>query len=570
MSTNNVLPAINNGSFDSRNNVRQAYRDQWTDKQMSTPKIDANAISSFVTEANATTQGVDVSFSIVNATGMDSVTLLRATVMDISQAVVLQTWSASNASFTWSDTDKVLQSSAQAYYWLKLEPVNSSLNGSEVVVGPDYILLNPSLVPPPGATAISASHAAAANGLILLTINVSGIDQGDSIKIYASNYRGNPAAVAVGQNSSAPLQLMLQATGETITLEAIAVSAGGTEAASGPTCTLTLNATATAPAQVQDITVAQIATGNQVMWPSSIEAGVTSYQLYRGQRQDPFSSASLLATVAATSVGTVEYLDTVGLSGDWQYFVLTVSGSGTSPASAAATPPITYTSATLPTNVPTNATNNATVDSIDAGSSATIRIYGPGGVGTGYTRTTGFGTLTRPAGSITGMPYTTSYWVYYIPASQTFLATTSYIDTLPDGYEWVGTVKTVASGGSGGTSGGGGPSSGPSGCVEEGTFTICPVGTFAERLPNSDWIELDLGDGVLAMAPDTLVSVWKKASELTREDRVEVKGAGWRKPESIMVSRREGFKIRRTCPGGTYFAGPSLARLHNVKYDPLP
>lgn len=434
----------------------QINRNIWVDAQMSTPAIGSNAVTQFLAVTDASTNGVDVSFQITNATGMASISLLRAEVLDISQAIVLQTWSASASSFAWSDTDKLLQQMGQAYYWLKLEPVNGSLNGSEVNVGPQYILLNPSLLPPQPLAAVSASHAAASNGTVLVTCNVSQIDtqDSDSVKIYVTGYEGNASAVAVAEHSSAPLQFALNATGETITIKAIAVSSGGAEAASGPTCTLTLNGSATVPAQIQDVQVIQISTGNQVEWPSSLETGVTSYSLFRSNRRAGFGAASLLATIAASSTGTIIYLDTAGLSGDFEYYV-EVSGSGTSPVSIAANPLILFSSSQVPGNATSNTFNNANIDSIDAGSNTTIRIYGSGGVGTTYSRLTGFGNPTRPAGTITGLAYSTQYYIILNTATQSYAASTAYTASLPDGYEWVGTLVTVGPGGSGGGGTGG-------------------------------------------------------------------------------------------------------------------
>ena len=48
-----------------------------------------------------------------------------------------------------------------------------------------------------------------------------------------------------------------------------------------------------------------------------------------------------------------------------------------------------------------------------AGSSATVRIYGMGGVGSSWTRYTGQGTQTFPAGTITGLAYSTTYYVVW-------------------------------------------------------------------------------------------------------------------------------------------------------------
>jgi hypothetical protein len=423
-----------------------SQRNMWIDQQMSTPAIGANCVSGFLCISNPTSKGIDVSFRITDATGIRSMSLVRAAVMDIAQAIVLQTWTASASAFTWSDTDAILQQTGAAYYWLKMEPLNS--NGSEQVAGPQFILLNPSLLPPLAASGISASHAAAVNGTVLVTCNVAGIPAGGSVKVYVTGYEGNPSPVAVAQRTSSPIQFNLAATGETVTITAIAVSAGGAEASSGPTCTLTLTGGATVPAAPQGVTVAQLPTGNQVMWPASLEAGVTGYQLWRGQRGDAFGAASLLATPAASGAGTVIYLDTGGLAGDYQYFVVAVSAAGNSPPSSAANPIVLFSSSQIPPNVGANSSNTAVLDSIAAGSSATLRIYGPGGLGTSYTRQMGYGTPSRPSGSVTGLAYTTRYYVIY--SGGVYLASTNYADTLPDGYEYVGTLVTCPSGGGGG------------------------------------------------------------------------------------------------------------------------
>jgi len=111
-------------------------------------------------------------------------------------------------------------------------------------------------------------------------------------------------------------------------------------------------------------------------------------------------------------------------------------------------------SADLVNNANLNETNNATVDSIDAGASATARIYGPGGVGTSWTFYKGSATTTMASGSITGLAYTTTYWVYWTGSA--FAASTTTFAALPDGYIFAGKVTTVAAGGAGGVPGGGG------------------------------------------------------------------------------------------------------------------
>lgn len=403
---------------------------------VASPAIPPNAVSGFTVTPNSTTGGVDIVFSLTTTTGISAITLGRASVNDDSQAVILQTWNpASVAAFTWSDTDTVLQSQAQAFYWLVLSPVGTS--GSSVTVGPQAIELNPQLGAPPPSAVISASSSAAANGFVTVTVNVSGL--GASEKIYVSGYQGSAEFVAIAQSASSPIQFAMEATGETITLKAIGVSAGGAEAASGPTTMLTLNGARTIPAEPQGVAVAQIATGNQISFPASKDASST-YMIYRAQRGQAFVAATLLATVTGTA-GTIIYLDTGGLSGDWEYFIVATNGAGNSLPSLPASPPVMLTSAGIPTNSTANTTNNATIDSIDSGTSALARIYGPGGIGTSYLRYTGYGSLTRPNGTIGGLAYTTVYCILWTGAS--YAAVTTYPATLPDGYEVVGTITTT-------------------------------------------------------------------------------------------------------------------------------
>lgn len=118
-------------------------------------------------------------------------------------------------------------------------------------------------------------------------------------------------------------------------------------------------------------------------------------------------------------------------------------------------------------NSQNNVTNFATVDSIDAGTSATIRVYGTaGGVGSSFQRQVGAvlvgpdGTANTmfPSASLLGFAYSTHFTVLYDTTNNIYVAFTDsqYPQTLPDNLAFVGTVTTVASGGTGGTPGGGG------------------------------------------------------------------------------------------------------------------
>lgn len=70
----------------------QMNRNQFVDKLMNTPAISNNAVTDFIVGTNAVTNGVDVAFTIADTSGLQSVSLLRASVLDVTQAITLQTW----------------------------------------------------------------------------------------------------------------------------------------------------------------------------------------------------------------------------------------------------------------------------------------------------------------------------------------------------------------------------------------------------------------------------------------------------------------------------------------------
>jgi hypothetical protein len=116
-------------------------------------------------------------------------------------------------------------------------------------------------------------------------------------------------------------------------------------------------------------------------------------------------------------------------------------------------------------NMSVNTSNNCTVDSIDNGTNATIRVYGPGGVGTSWNHYDGQGgQTTLPFSTITA-PYNKDMIVLYSIAGglQAFQISTQYTNALQDVLLFSGKLHTVSAGGSGGTAGGGGGSSGGGG-----------------------------------------------------------------------------------------------------------
>lgn len=112
-----------------------------------------------------------------------------------------------------------------------------------------------------------------------------------------------------------------------------------------------------------------------------------------------------------------------------------------------------------------NNSNNATVDSVDPGGGVdTIRIYGPGGVGSSFTIFDGQGNQTTvPAGTIAGAAQSTFYQIVWSAATgfRAFPNATQYTQSLLDQYFTIsGSLKTCAAGGAGGVSGGGGTTGG--------------------------------------------------------------------------------------------------------------
>lgn len=220
-------------------------------------------------------------------------------------------------------------------------------------------------------------------------------------------------------------------------------------------------------------------------------------------------------------------------------------------------------------NAPSNSVNNATVDSVDGGNgTATVRVYGPGGVGSSWIQSYGQGTRTFPGGSITGLAYSTSYYVVWDTVGQAYLTYTSLEQTMADSYVFAGQVTTVASGGTGGTSGGGGVNYGPGGCTEVGTALEFPGGAETKMRVEEchDWIEMELDSGArLAMARGTLVSVFRRAEELRPGDLVEIGREGMVSPvKRVEESHRPSQKmVVRVKPQGVYWANG--VRVHNMK-----
>ena len=120
-------------------------------------------------------------------------------------------------------------------------------------------------------------------------------------------------------------------------------------------------------------------------------------------------------------------------------------------------------SESIAANVVKNQTNDGMADSIDAGSSATVRVYGPGGVGSNWSRYRNAALVkTHAAVTFTGKAYATRFYIGYDTRLNTWTISTAFKDVTADNMI-VFSVKTVDAGGGGGVSGGGGAAVGQTG-----------------------------------------------------------------------------------------------------------
>jgi hypothetical protein len=99
-------------------------------------------------------------------------------------------------------------------------------------------------------------------------------------------------------------------------------------------------------------------------------------------------------------------------------------------------------SAAAGNNLSLNQSNYATVDSVAAGSTATVRVYGSGGVGTSWTSILGNGSKVIAAGTILNVPYAASGFVVW--DGQKYQLKPQLAQTFPDTWVPVGKVSVIA------------------------------------------------------------------------------------------------------------------------------
>ncbi|MGB8538649.1 MAG: hypothetical protein WCD57_19655 [Acidobacteriaceae bacterium] len=93
-------------------------------------------------------------------------------------------------------------------------------------------------------------------------------------------------------------------------------------------------------------------------------------------------------------------------------------------------------------NLSLNQSNYATVDSVAAGSTATVRVYGSGGVGTSWTSILGNGSKVIAAGTILNVAYAASGFVVW--DGQKYQLKPQLAQTFPDTWVPVGKVSVIA------------------------------------------------------------------------------------------------------------------------------
>jgi hypothetical protein len=101
-------------------------------------------------------------------------------------------------------------------------------------------------------------------------------------------------------------------------------------------------------------------------------------------------------------------------------------------------------SAATGSNLSLNQSNYATVDSVADGGTATVRVYGSGGVGTSWTSILGTSSKVIPAGTIMNVVYATNGFVVW--DGQSYQLKPQLAQTFPDTWVPVGKVSVIANG----------------------------------------------------------------------------------------------------------------------------
>jgi hypothetical protein len=101
-------------------------------------------------------------------------------------------------------------------------------------------------------------------------------------------------------------------------------------------------------------------------------------------------------------------------------------------------------SAAIASNLGLNQSNYATVDSVANGSTATVRVYGSGGMGTSWTSILGSSSRVIPSGTMMNIAYGTNGFVVW--DGQKYQLKPQLAQTFPDNWMPVGKVSVIANG----------------------------------------------------------------------------------------------------------------------------
>lgn len=108
--------------------------------------------------------------------------------------------------------------------------------------------------------------------------------------------------------------------------------------------------------------------------------------------------------------------------------------------------PRALSSASSVPNLSLNQSNFATVDSVAAGATPIVRVYGTGGVGAAYTRSVGMQSPQRPGATLLNIPYGANKFVAYDTEQRIYQVKDQLPQTFSDPWEPVGFVSVVFSG----------------------------------------------------------------------------------------------------------------------------
>jgi hypothetical protein len=327
----------------------------------------------------------------------------------------------------------------------------------------------------------------------------------DHVNIWVKGYHGNVNPVLVASAASSPVNVILDSTGETVTVYGQTVSASGQSAAvsyalSAPIALSGVVTNPPAPTISQTLTSTPLGiqfSFNQVNL-SGTQDVITAYRVYKNS-SNSFSGSTLFQTFAhdPTHLGAIVVQDTIGGGQTNYYWVTSVNSIGLeSTATAAQSSAVATGLATSASVTPVNNAGISTSSSAILTQSGTTKTINVAAFTVQYAK----GQVSYNSGSVTPSVYGT-FAVFlndptFAGGSVTFTATQQgFVSVAGDGYCCIGTITTAAGGG--GTGGGGGGSSNGQICFSPDTLVKTKRGVV--RID-----EIEVGDEVL-----TALGTWR-------------------------------------------------------------